>query len=507
MNVSKQLLLAVIVQASLVFSGQANAGEYRFQHEHVLGTSLELRVNADTAERAEQAETAALKEIDRLEKVLSRHNPASELMQWQNGSKQSSLSKDLLIVLNRAEKWRQLTGGAFDVRAGAFSELWKQAAQQQQLPSEEERRQIAVTLTQAPWNVDVAGTIQRNDTLAVSLDALGKGYILDAVCRKIQTECPGVTGLVINIGGDLRKVGAAPVEIAIANPADVSENAAPLMTFRKSGEIALATSGGYQRYFEIAGRKYSHLIDPRTGFSAEQIQSASVIAATAMDADAAATVVSVLGTTAGLALIESLEGFECLLLTNNGTVQASSGWPAGNADWQASLVAAEVNRNANEKSTAGLNVDFTLKRPEGGRYRRPYVAVWLEDEDGFPVKTALLWMQTKQPGPRWHRDLTRWYRNDRFRKLAENKELIGTISAATRGPGQYQARFDGTDNQGKPLPHGKYTLYIEAAREHGTYQIIRKPVELRADPISKQGLEENVEIGNVSFEYIPWATK
>ncbi|HCO23542.1 MAG: hypothetical protein CME31_07165, partial [Gimesia sp.] len=74
-------------------------------------------------------------------------------------------------------------------------------------------------------------------------------------------------------------------------------------------------------------------------------------------------------------------------------------------------------------------------------------------------------------------------------------------------PGQYKARFDGTDNQGKPLPHGKYTLYIEAAREHGTYQIIRKPVELRADPISKQGLQGNVEIGNASFEYIPWATK
>ena len=134
MNVSKQLLLAVIVQASLVFSGQANAGEYRFQHEHVLGTSLELRVNADSAVRAEQAETAALKEIDRLEKILSRHNPASELMQWQNGSKQSSISKDLLIVLNRAEKWRKLTGGAFDVRAGAFSEPWNQPAEKQELP-------------------------------------------------------------------------------------------------------------------------------------------------------------------------------------------------------------------------------------------------------------------------------------------------------------------------------------------------------------------------------------
>lgn len=507
MNVSRLLLLTVVMPVSLVFARQANAGEYLFQHEHVLGTSLELRVHTNSADLAEQAETAALKEIDRLAKILSRHNPTSELMQWQNGTPQQSVSQDLLIVLTRAEQWRQLTGGAFDIRAGAFAELWKQAAKLQQLPAEEQRRQIAVTLTKAPWNIHASGSIQRNDKLVISLDALGKGYILDAVCQKIQAECPQVSGLVINIGGDLRKVGAVPLEIAIANPVDTSENAAPFMSFQQAGEIALATSGGYQRYFVIAGRKYSHLIDPRTGFPAEQIQSASVIAPTAMDADAAATAVSVLGITAGLALIESLDGFECMLLTNNGTVRASSGWPAGNAGWQAALVAADVKSKANEKTTAGLNVDFTLNRPEGGRYRRPYVAVWLEDEDGFPVKTALLWMQTKQPGPRWHRDLTRWYRNDRFRKLAEDKELIGTISAATRGPGQYQARFDGTDNQGKPLPYGKYTLYIEAAREHGTYQIIRKPVELRADPISKQGLQGNVEIGNASFEYTPWSTK
>ncbi|HBL44974.1 MAG TPA: hypothetical protein DDZ90_16445, partial [Planctomycetaceae bacterium] len=428
MNFSRLLLLTVIVPASLLFAGRTSAEEYLFQHEHVLGTSLELRVHTSSAERAEQAENTALKEIDRLAKILSRHNPASELMQWQSSTRQQSISQDLLTVLTRAEKWRRLTGGAFDIRAGAFVELWKQSAQAQQLPAEEQRRQIAVTLTNSPWNIDASGSIQRNDTLAISLDALGKGYILDAVCRKIQADCPHVTGLVINIGGDLRKLGSASREFAIANPADTSENAAPLMSFSHVGELALATSGGYQRYFEIAGRHYSHIIDPRTGFPAEQIQSASVIAATAMDADAAATAVSVLGTTAGLALIESLDGFECLLLTNNGTVQASSGWPAGNADWQASLIAAEVKSNVSEKSTAGLNVDFTLNRPEGGRYRRPYVAVWLEDEDGFPVKTALLWMQTKQPGPRWHRDLTRWYRNDRFRKLAEDKELIGTIS-------------------------------------------------------------------------------
>lgn len=507
MNVSKRLLLTAVVQTSLIFTCQANADEYLFQHENVLGTSLELRVNTESAELAQQIESSALAEIERLSTILSRHNSTSELMQWQNTTQQKKVSADLLAVLNGAEKWRQISGGAFDVRAGSFLELWKQAAQSQQLPAEKQRRQIALTLTKAPWKMNPSGTIVRHDRLAISLDALGKGYILDAVCEKIQTNYPDLSGLVINIGGDIRKVGSAPLQCAISNPKDVSENAAPLMSFRHTGEFALATSGGYQRSFEIAGRKYSHIIDPRTGFPVAHIQSASVIAATAMDADAAATALSVLGATEGLALIESLDGFECLLLTDKGTVQASSGWPAGNANWQAALVATENKSKSTEEEKQGLLVDFTLNRPEGGRYRRPYVAVWLEDAEGFPVKTALLWMQTKQPGPRWHRDLTRWYRNDRFRKLAEKKELIGTISGATRGPGEYKARFDGTDNLGKPLPHGKYTLYIEAAREHGTYQIIRKELELGTKPISRQGLKDNVEFKKTSFEYIPWSTK
>ena len=116
-------------------------------------------------------------------------------------------------------------------------------------------------------------------------------------------------------------------------------------------------------------------------------------------------------------------------------------------------------------------------------------------------------MQTEQPGPRWHRDLTRWYRYDRLRKVVEEKDLIDTIAGATRGPGEYQARFDGTDNLGKSLPHGQYTLYIEVAREHGTYQLIRQPVELTAKPIDEQKLKDNVEVSQAAFYYIPWNQK
>ena len=150
-------------------------------------------------------------------------------------------------------------------------------------------------------------------------------------------------------------------------------------------------------------------------------------------------------------------------------------------------------------------MNFTLNRPNGSRYRRPYVAIWLEDSDGFPVKTALLWLQVEQPGPRWHRDLTRWYRNDRMRKVVEKTNMIGTISGATRGPGEYQARFDGTDNEGNKLENGKYTLCLEVAREHGTYQIIREPIALDGNPIAKKSLKSNIELSSVNIEYVPIA--
>jgi hypothetical protein len=156
-------------------------------------------------------------------------------------------------------------------------------------------------------------------------------------------------------------------------------------------------------------------------------------------------------------------------------------------------------------SATGLHAWFSLERPSGRRYRRPYIAVWLEDSDGFPVKTGVLWMQTDQPGPRWHRDLTRWFRNDRMRKVVEKTNLIDGvdgISGATRGPGQYEVHFDGTDNGGKALPNGEYTLCLEAAREHGTYKIIREKFTWGSSSIPKKTLKGNIEIPIAAYEFL-----
>jgi hypothetical protein len=159
--------------------------------------------------------------------------------------------------------------------------------------------------------------------------------------------------------------------------------------------------------------------------------------------------------------------------------------------------------NAAPAQARGLSVQFTLNRPETNQYRRPYVAVWLEDDENYPVKTGVLWLQTEQPGPRWHRDLTRWYRNDRLRKVAEKTDLIDGISGATRGPGEYEAHFDGTDNEGNRLKPGKYKLCIEVAREHGTYQLIRHDFTWGNESFEELSIAGNFEVSDIRVSFAP----
>lgn len=156
-------------------------------------------------------------------------------------------------------------------------------------------------------------------------------------------------------------------------------------------------------------------------------------------------------------------------------------------------------------------VNFEINQPsaERGRYRRPYIAVWVEDPDGHAVRTLSLWVSFGGAGPfQWLPDLKRWHTADQDRKLTEKKEILFTVSRPTRPPGKYKVIWDGKDNNGKQLAGGEYTITIEAAREHGTYQSIRKVVLLDGKPFTEE-LKGNVEIKSASIEYRrkPQATK
>mgnify|MGYP003345772462 CR=1 FL=1 len=241
----------------------------------------------------------------------------------------------------------------------------------------------------------------------------------------------------------------------------------------------IATSGVSERYYAIGNHRYSHLIDPRTGRTCDKTLSATVIAPDAETADVLATICCVLAPAQAIRLVDALPGCHAWIVTMIGDPWVSSDWPGQEPQEPVTKGALGKAEDKSEASPFDFLVEFEIaKSTEGGRYRRPYVAVWVEDKDGFPVKTLSLFLMAENPGPRWHRDLRRWYSSDQARMLVDETKLIGTISKPTRNPGNYKVAWDGRDDHGKLLTEGNYTLFIEAAREHGTYQLMKLPFEI-----------------------------
>jgi hypothetical protein len=147
-----------------------------------------------------------------------------------------------------------------------------------------------------------------------------------------------------------------------------------------------------------------------------------------------------------------------------------------------------------------LLVNYEINAASGGRYHRPYVAIWVEDKDGNPIRTISLLMQSGGKGMKYIRDLKRWSRSDQQRRTTDNTDVIPTVSSATRNPGTYSATWDGLDNAKVQAKPGTYTIYIEAAREHGTYQLMKKEVTVGAATFNEK-LEGNEEIKAASLEY------
>jgi hypothetical protein len=147
-----------------------------------------------------------------------------------------------------------------------------------------------------------------------------------------------------------------------------------------------------------------------------------------------------------------------------------------------------------------LAVDLEIAPQQGSRYHRPYVAVWVADAADRPVRTLSLWVNTTGRGPRYIRELRRWFAIERDQEGAGGPDLITTVSSATRLPGQYTVTWNGRDDRGNVVEQGTYRVFIEASREHGTYQLMQQELALGAKPVAAE-LPGNEEIGRARVEY------
>jgi thiamine biosynthesis lipoprotein len=471
----------------VVVGARQGKDEHRYVREGVLGTSSVLVVAAADRATARKADAAVHAEVARLAKVLSTWQQDSELARLVAAGR-GVPSADLAEVLRLALDWRTQSGGAFEPGLAALGQCWNKAAQAGAEPSADELASAVAALRDAPFAFHGDEVVCRGP---VTLDAVAKGWIVDRAAAAVA-DVPGAQLVSFQIGGDMR-LGRAPRAIALADPRQPADNAPPLCTVLV-GDAAVASSGGYKRGPTVAGARHSHILDPRTGRPADSVLGCSVLAPDAATADALATSLCVLGPVDGFALLARTPGAHAVLVTADGAVHESPGFAARKQPEPPQKPAPE-RADAWPKGFV-LQVDFAIKAPaSGGRgrggWKRPYVAVWVEDVTGAPAKTLALWIEDRK----WLRDLRRWNR-----ATADQGGLADLVSSATRKAGEYTLAWDGTDDDGRQLAPGRYIVCIEAAREHGTYQLMRQEIDLVTEPQSAT-IADNEEIGGAKLTF------
>lgn len=465
---------------------------YQFNYENVLGTSFELKVVANSEQAAIAAEEAALTEIDRLSHILSTYDPSSEVSRWQKTLNTNvPVSSELFEVLTLFDGWKVKTGGALNASAGIAVATWKKASVDQVYPSASALAGAVASMNRRHWILsDVEQTARHLTTEPLLFNSFVKSYILQKVSKQIML-LPGVTGSVVNMGGDIVVAGDREERIRVANPTADAENDAPLDILNLKGK-AIATSGNYRRGFQLGEQWFSHILDVRTAIPVTGVISATVVAESATDAGALATALNILLPDESAALVSQLPGVEYMIITKDGQRIESSGWNLLQAKSSAYTVNNEKAKITNGKYE--LTIQLELARFEG-RFRRPFVAIWVEDKKKEPVRNLALWYNKS----RWLPDLKRWY--SKYQSVNQSG-AIESISSATRSPGRYTLTWDGLDDRGNLVPSGKYTVYIEAAREHGTYQLIKQEIDWNSK--AKQlDVPGGVEITAVSLDIHP----
>ena len=249
-----------------------------------------------------------------------------------NRSGEGRVPEEVLRVLETAQAVAAASGGAFDPTILALTELWSfDSGGSLPRPEKIEKARLSVDFSKVAVEAD--GMVALPSGVAFDLGGIAKGAVVDLTAGYLQDL--GYRDFLIDAGGDILvsglKQGRTPWRIAVRNPRNSQAVLGVLALGRKDGRIAVVTSGDYERYFESGGKRYHHILDPRSGYPAGQLASATVIAPTCALADALSTAVFVLGPQRGLELLRKFPDAEGLLVAEReGKLIAwkSDGFPA-----------------------------------------------------------------------------------------------------------------------------------------------------------------------------------
>ncbi|MEO7529828.1 MAG: FAD:protein FMN transferase [Sediminibacterium sp.] len=293
----------------------------------LMGNRFEFTVIADNKAEAEKSIDAAVTEVKRIENLLSTFRDSSQtsLINQFAGIKPVKVDSEVITLIQRAEKISDITQGAFDISYGSIDKsLWNFDVNMTSLPDFETAMQSVslINYHNVIINTEDSTVMLKHKGMRIGFGGIGKGYAADKTKQILQNI--GIEHGIVNAAGDLITWGnqssGKPWTIGIADP-DQSER--PFSALNISN-MAIATSGNYEKYATINGRRYSHTIDPKTGLPVSGVKSVSIICPSAELADALATPVIVMGAQVGLDMINQLRQVACIIIDDHDHLYTSN---------------------------------------------------------------------------------------------------------------------------------------------------------------------------------------
>jgi thiamine biosynthesis lipoprotein len=301
-------------------------------YREVMGTLARIVAVAKHEWQGKRCIEAGFEQLKRIDAMMSDYKNDSELSRVNREAFTSpvKVGPELFEILQKSVEFSRLSNGAFDITVGPLVDLWHKAGKTNSVPDE---NTLAAVKARVGFEKLILDVNERTVQFAVKgmrldLGGIAKGYAVDKAVEAMQRE--GAIGGMVCASGDIRCFGKPADKdtwlVGLQNPMAAQSGADPtnsngtigaeqVLMVLKLNDMAVATSGDYRRFVTIDGKRYSHIIDTNTATGASKLSSDTILAATAVDADALSTAVNVMGAEKGLALVESLAGIEAILIT------------------------------------------------------------------------------------------------------------------------------------------------------------------------------------------------
>ena len=291
----------------------------------LMGGRFDISIVAKDSLSAEQNIDIVIAEITRIENLISDWKPTSQVSEVnQNaGIRPVKVDREVFELTQRAIRFSEITNGSFDISFAAMDRIWKFDGSMTEMPSAEA---IKKSVEKVGYKNIVLDSINSTiflklKAMKIGFGALGEGYATDK-CRNMMLA-KGIEAGIINGSGDMSTWGkqpnGKPWNIGITNPFDTDK----LITTVPINKGAVTTSGSYEKFVVFDGKRYSHIINPATGYPATGLCSVTVFGPNAETANGLSTSLMVLGKTEGLVLLDKFPDYSCLMITDAGKVVKS----------------------------------------------------------------------------------------------------------------------------------------------------------------------------------------